>query len=86
MGTDFEKREWETPAYEEKNRLLFLRQKRLLDMLFERNAISKVQYEKKPYRSDIGNGVKCRSDQGRMMNLLIFPHYLIIPPAAVFEG
>lgn len=47
MGTDFEKREWETPAYEEQNRLLFLRQKRLLDMLFERNAISKVQYEKK---------------------------------------
>ena len=31
---------------EEKNRLLFLRQKRLLDMFLERNAISKAQYEK----------------------------------------
>ena len=46
VDTDFEKREWETLTYEEKNRLLFLRQKRLLDMFLERNAISKAQYEK----------------------------------------
>ena len=45
VDTDFEKREWETLTYEEKNRLLFLRQKRLLDMFLERNAISKAQYE-----------------------------------------
>lgn len=46
VDTDFEKREWETLTYEEKNRLLFLRQKRLLDMFLERNAISKAQHEK----------------------------------------
>ena len=46
VDTDFEKREWETLTYEEKNRLLFLRQKRLLDMFLERNAISKAQNEK----------------------------------------
>lgn len=46
VDTDFEKHEWETLTYEEKNRLLFLRQKRLLDMFLERNAISKAQYEK----------------------------------------
>lgn len=46
VDTDFEKREWETLTYEEKNRLLFLRQKRLLDMFLERKAISKAQYEK----------------------------------------
>lgn len=46
VDTDFEKREWETLTYEEKNRLLFLRQRRLLDMFLERNAISKAQYEK----------------------------------------
>ncbi len=45
VDTDFEKREWETLTYEEKNRLLFLRQK-LLDMFLERNAISKAQNEK----------------------------------------
>ena len=46
MYTDFEKREWEALTYEEKNQLLFLRQKKLLDMFLERNAISKAQYEK----------------------------------------
>lgn len=46
MDTDFEKREWEALTYEEKNQLLFLRQKKLLDMFLERNAISKAQYEK----------------------------------------
>ncbi len=46
MDKNFEKREWDTLIYEEKNRLLFLRQKRLLDMFLERNAISKDQYEK----------------------------------------
>lgn len=35
---------------------------------------------KEPYRSDIENGVKCRSDQGRMMKVLI------IPPIVVFGG
>lgn len=46
VDKDFEKRECDSFTYEEKNRLLFLRQKRLLDMFLERNAISKDQYEK----------------------------------------
>lgn len=46
VDADLEKRDWETLTYEEKNRLLFLRQKQLLDMFFKRNAISKAQYEK----------------------------------------
>ena len=33
-------------TYEEKNRLLFLRQKKTLDMFLERGAISKAQHDK----------------------------------------
>ena len=37
---------WESMSYSEKNKELFLRQKQLLDMFLERNAISKKQYDK----------------------------------------
>ena len=33
-------------TYEDKNRLLFLRQKKTLDMFLERGAISQVQHDK----------------------------------------
>ena len=33
-------------TYEEKNRLLFLRQKKTLDMFLERGAISQAQHDK----------------------------------------
>lgn len=46
---DFEKCEWEFLTYEKKNRLLSLRQKRLIDTFLERNAISRAQYEKSPH-------------------------------------
>lgn len=46
VDTAFEKCEWETLTYAKKNQLLFLRQKQLLNMFLERNAISKAQYEK----------------------------------------
>lgn len=38
--------EWERLSPEEKKKQLFLKQKKLLDTFLERNAISKVQYDK----------------------------------------
>ena len=35
--------EWSSLSYEEKNRQLFLRQKKTLDMFLERGAISQAQ-------------------------------------------
>ena len=43
---DLEKEEWSSLVYEEKNRLLFLRQKKTLDMFLERGAISQAQHDK----------------------------------------
>ena len=37
---------WENLTPEEKNKQLFLNQKKTLDLFLERNAISKVQYDK----------------------------------------
>ena len=37
---------WESMTTEEKKQELFRRQKRTLDLFLERNAISKVQYDK----------------------------------------
>ena len=39
-------KEWSSLTYEEKSRLLFLRQKATLDMFLERGAISQAQYDK----------------------------------------
>ena len=44
--TDLEKAEWSSLTYEGKNRLLFLRQKKTLDMFLERGAISQSQHDK----------------------------------------
>lgn len=38
--------DWLSLSYEEKNRLLFQRQKKTLDMFLERGAISQVQHDK----------------------------------------
>lgn len=38
--------EWEKLSPEEKKKQLFLKQKNTLDLFLERNAISKVQYDK----------------------------------------
>ena len=38
--------DWSSLSYEEKNRLLFQRQKNTLDMLLERGAISQAQHDK----------------------------------------
>ena len=41
-----ENTDWSSLSYEEKNRLLFLRQKKTLDMFLERGAISQAQHDK----------------------------------------
>lgn len=41
-----ENTEWSSLSYKEKNRLLFLRQKKTLDMFLERGAISQAQHDK----------------------------------------
>ena len=46
MDVNIENKEWASLTYEEKNRLLFLRQKKTLDMFLERGAISQAQHDK----------------------------------------
>ena len=46
MDVNVENKEWSSLTYEEKNRLLFLRQKKTLDMFLERGAISQAQHDK----------------------------------------
>ena len=46
MTTDISDPVWDSLSYAEKNRLLYERQKRMLEEFLERNAISKTQYEK----------------------------------------
>ena len=43
---DLENADWSTLTYNEKNQLLFLRQKKTLDMFLERGAISQAQHDK----------------------------------------
>lgn len=38
--------DWLSLSYEEKNRLLFQRQKKTLDMFLERGAVSQAQHDK----------------------------------------
>ena len=46
MDINIEKTDWASFSYEEKNRQLFLRQKKTLDMFLERGAISQTQHDK----------------------------------------
>lgn len=46
MTTDIKDPAWGSLSYEEKNRVLYERQKQMLEEFLERNAISKEQYEK----------------------------------------
>ena len=46
MDVNVENKEWSSLTYEEKNRLLFFRQKKTLDMFLERRAISQAQHDK----------------------------------------
>jgi len=38
--------DWSSLSYEEKNKQLFLQQKKMLDMFLERGAISQAQHDK----------------------------------------
>ena len=49
MSTNTNNVEWNALSIDEKNRLLYYRQKETLDMFLERGAISKAQYEKSLY-------------------------------------
>ena len=46
MTTEHTDASWEALSYTEKNRVLFERQKHMLEEFLERNAISKAQYDK----------------------------------------
>ena len=46
MSINTDNVEWNALSIDEKNRLLYYRQKETLDMFLERGAISKAQYEK----------------------------------------
>ena len=46
MSELIESAEWSSLSYEEKNKVLFLNQKRTLDQFLERGAISQEQHDK----------------------------------------
>ena len=46
MTTDISDPVWDSLTYEEKNRVLFERQKKMLEEFLEKGAISKAQYDK----------------------------------------
>ena len=46
MTTDISDPAWDSLSYAEKNRVLFERQKKMLEEFLERGAISQQQYEK----------------------------------------
>ena len=46
MKLSIEDKEWSSLTYEEKNKVLFLRQKETLDLFLERGAISQAQHDK----------------------------------------
>ena len=46
MDINKDKADWSSLNHEEKNRQLFLRQKKTLDMFLERGAISQAQHDK----------------------------------------
>ena len=44
--SELEKADWSSLTHEEKNRLLFFRQKQTLDSFLEKGAITQTQYDK----------------------------------------
>lgn len=46
LNDSIDKADWSSLSYEEKNRLLFLRQKKTLDQFLGRGAISQAQHDK----------------------------------------
>lgn len=50
--------EWNKLSYEEKNRQLFFKQKKMLETLLEKNAITKEQFDKSLGDLTIKMGIK----------------------------
>ena len=50
--------EWSKLSYEEKNRQLFFKQKKMLETLLEKNAITKEQFDKSLCDLTIKMGIK----------------------------
>ena len=48
MADDLEQVDWQNLSTEEKNKQLFLKQKRLLDTFRDKHAISQAQFDKRP--------------------------------------
>lgn len=46
MDNDTLPQEWDSLSHEEKNHILYLKQKKLLESFLEKGAISKEQYKK----------------------------------------
>ena len=46
MDVNIKDREWFSLSYEEKNKRLYFRQKKTLDMFLERGAITQAQHDK----------------------------------------
>ena len=54
MTTDISDPVWDSSSYDEKNKLLFEWQKKMLEEFLERNAISKKQYDKSLHKLKFG--------------------------------
>ena len=62
MDINIENKDWSALTYEEKNRMLFLRQKKTLDMFLERGAISQAQHDKSLHDLIEKMGMKAEAD------------------------
>lgn len=59
MDVNIENKEWETMSREEKNHLLFLKQKETLALFLERGAISQAQRDKSLHDLKVKMGEDC---------------------------
>jgi len=66
MGGCTENREWSSLAYNEKNEMLFWKQKETLDIFLKRGAISQAQHDKSLHdlTEKMGAAVKSRANDG----------------------
>jgi len=60
---DIENIGWSSLSHEEKNKLLFIRQKNTLDKFLERGAISQAQYDKSLHDLTEKMGIAVESDK-----------------------
>ena len=56
--------DWNSLSYEEKNKVLFYRQKKTLDEFLQRNAISQAQYDKSLHDLIEKMGIEAETHKG----------------------